>query len=124
MEDGLHSSEESAWAGEEVEKMIVETLDGYLKELPYAEESVPHWINYICETVMKKLNDTRKPFKYIVSAVIMQRNGAGIHSATSCWWDATNDGVLTYVWPKEKSKDQVNKTMQCMVTVVGLEFGT
>lgn len=122
MVDELQSSEESAWALDEVEKIIVETLDGYLKELPYAEELVPHWINYICETTMKKLNDTKKPFKYITTCVIMQRNGAGIHSATSCFWDTVNDGVLTYVWPKEKSKDQVNKTMYCIVTVFGLEF--
>ena len=27
-----------------------------------------------------------------------------------------------YVWPKEKSKDVVNKTMWAIVTVFGLEF--
>mmetsp|Transcript_2225 Transcript_2225/g.4973 ORF Transcript_2225/g.4973 Transcript_2225/m.4973 type:complete len:123 (-) Transcript_2225:85-453(-) len=122
MVDDLHSSEESAWAADEVEKIVVDTLDGYLKDQAYAEENVPHWINYICETVMSKLNDTKKPFKYVVTCMIMQRNGAGIHSATSCWWDAGNDGQLTYVWPREKSKDVVNKSMWCIVTVFGLEF--
>ncbi|CAE8681679.1 unnamed protein product [Polarella glacialis] len=99
-----------------VEKIVAETLDGYLKDM------VPHWINYICETVMAKLNDTKKPFKYVVTCMIMQRNGAGVHSATSCYWDAGNDGVYTYVWPREKSKDVVNKSMYCIVTVFGLEF--
>ena len=43
---------------------------------------------------MKKLKDLNKPFKYIVTAVIMQKNGAGLHTATSCFWDNTTDGVL------------------------------
>jgi len=107
---------------DDVERICAETLDGYLKEHQYAEEMVPHWINGICETVMSKLNDSKKPFKYVVSCLIMQRNGAGVHTATSCFWDAGNDGVFTYVWPREKSKDVVNKSMYCIVTVFGLEF--
>jgi hypothetical protein len=31
-----------------------------------------------------------QPFKYAVSAVIMQRNGAGMTSASSCYWDSGN----------------------------------
>mmetsp|Transcript_1973 Transcript_1973/g.4020 ORF Transcript_1973/g.4020 Transcript_1973/m.4020 type:complete len:123 (+) Transcript_1973:103-471(+) len=122
MVDDLHGSEESAWAGEEVEKIVVDTLDGYLKDQAYVEENVPHWINYICETLMAKLSDSKKPLKYVVTCMIMQRNGAGVHTATSCWWDAGNDGQVTYVWPREKSKDVVNKSMWCIVTVFGLEF--
>jgi len=122
MVEELQSSEEAAWAIDEVEKIVVETLDQpFLKE-SYSEEQVAHWINTICEGVVKKLNDTKKPFKYIVSCVIMQRNGAGIHTATSSYWDSVNDGCLTYIWPKEKSKDQVNKSLYCIVTVFGLEF--
>mmetsp|Transcript_57787 Transcript_57787/g.163038 ORF Transcript_57787/g.163038 Transcript_57787/m.163038 type:complete len:123 (+) Transcript_57787:120-488(+) len=122
MVDDLHNSEESVWVSDDVEKIVVETLDGYLKEQVYAEEMVPHWINHICETLMQKLNDAKKPFKYVATCFIMQRNGAGIHSATSCYWDAGSDGVLTYVWPREKSKDAVNKSLWCIVTVFGLEF--
>jgi len=66
---------------------------------------------------VQQLNDLKKPFKYVVSCLIMQRNGAGIHVAHSAFWDTANDGVLTYIWPREKSKDQVNKTIQAIVTV-------
>jgi len=64
---------------------------------------------------------SRSAFQH-TGIVIQQRNGAGLHSSTSCYWDAGNDGVHTYVWPKEKSKDAVNKTMWCIVTVFALEF--
>eukprot|EP00396_MALV-II-16_sp_LP-1_P000389 gene389-433_t len=137
-----------AWAVDEVEKAVVETLDNTLQDVVYQDEQVggfsffgadtyettwviqmkmqffqvPHWVNSICEDVMKRLNDGKKPFKYIVTCLIAQRNGAGIHTSNACYWDTVNDGILTYVWPKEKSKDQVNKTVQAIVTVFALDY--
>eukprot|EP00927_Polykrikos_kofoidii_P023737 TRINITY_DN21761_c0_g1_i2.p1 TRINITY_DN21761_c0_g1~~TRINITY_DN21761_c0_g1_i2.p1 ORF type:complete len:123 (-),score=30.46 TRINITY_DN21761_c0_g1_i2:219-587(-) len=122
MNDDMHGSEEATWSIEDVDKIIYETLDGQLKEAQYSEEMAPHWINTICESIMRKLNENKKPFKYIVTCIIMQRNGAGLHSATSCCWDASNDGVSTFVWPREKQKDVTNKSMWCVVTAFGLEF--
>lgn len=40
-----------------------------------------------------------KPFKYIVSCVIMQKNGAGMHTCSSCFWDNANDGSASYKYP-------------------------
>jgi len=35
----------------------------------------------------------------LVTSVIMQKNGAGLHTASSCYWDNTTDGeVLQIVW--------------------------
>ena len=64
------------------------------------------------ESTLKKLKDLNKPFKYVVTAVIMQKNGAGLHTATSCFWDNTTDGSATLRWE--------NKSMYCIVTVFGL----
>ena len=33
---------------------------------------------------------------HIVTAVIMQRNGAAFHANTSCFWDATRDGACSF----------------------------
>ncbi|KAL3204466.1 hypothetical protein MRX96_011476 [Rhipicephalus microplus] len=49
---------------------------------------------------------------YIVTCVIMEKNGAGLHTATSCYWDNTTDGSCTVRWE--------NKTMYCIVSVFGL----
>eukprot|EP00743_Colponemidia_sp_Colp-15_P002414 GILK01002618.1.p1 GENE.GILK01002618.1~~GILK01002618.1.p1 ORF type:complete len:126 (+),score=13.11 GILK01002618.1:52-429(+) len=119
--DDLQSSEEFAFVNEEVERVVQESIEYYLKDAVYEEERVEQWINWVVERCMKGLNDLKKPFKYIVTCVIMQRNGAGVHTTTSCYWDTVSDGVLTFVWPKEKSKDG-NKTMYCIVTVFGLGF--
>ena len=66
------------------------------------------------ENSIKKLKELGKPFKYIVTAVLMQKNGAGLHTATSCFWDNQTDGSATLRWE--------NKTMYCIVTVFGLSI--
>ena len=35
-------------------------------------------------------------FLYVVTCVIMQKNGAGLHTASSCYWDNSTDGVYKY----------------------------
>ena len=49
-----------------------------------------------------------------VTAELMQKNGAGLHTATSCYWDNTTDGSATLRWE--------NKSMYCVVTVFGLSI--
>ena len=44
------------------------------------------------EVCLKRLTALNKPFKYVVTCVIMQKNGAGLHTASSCYWDNTTDG--------------------------------
>jgi hypothetical protein len=44
------------------------------------------------EVCLKRLTGLNKPFKYVVTCVIMQKNGAGLHTASSCYWDNTTDG--------------------------------
>lgn len=57
-------------------------------------QKVAQWNSNIVELVLKKLTGMNKPFKYIVTCVIMQKNGAGIHAANACFWDNTSDGQL------------------------------
>jgi hypothetical protein len=47
-----------------------------------------------------------------VTCTIMQKNGAGLHTASSCFWDNSTDGSCTVRWE--------NKTMYCIVSVFGL----
>lgn len=78
----------------------------------YSHSKVPNWTSMCIETTLKRLKNLDKPFKYVVTAVIMQRNGAGLHTATSCFWDNATDGSATY--------RAEYKTMYCIVTVFGL----
>jgi len=119
MVDDLQSSEESAFVNEEIEKVVHAAIEGYLKDKTYDPKLVRGWIDGICEDCISGLTEFQKPFKYIVTAFIMQKNGAGVHTALSCNWDTVTDGVATIKWPGDKHKDH-NKTMYCIVTVFGL----
>ncbi|KAF0775819.1 hypothetical protein AaE_000480 [Aphanomyces astaci] len=147
MVDDLQSSEEViyclAFVAEEVDRIILQSVEHYLKDQSYDENEVSHWVDLICDGIMKGLSDLRKPLKYIgrtndlplrlddtltptwmyhtVSCVIMQKNGAGIHSAVSCHWDTAIDGAHVVKWPSDKHKEH-NRTMYCIVTVGGLGF--
>lgn len=75
-------------------------------------DRLAQWVSEICETSLKRLTGLGKPFKYCVTCVIMQKNGAGLHTASSCYWDNGTDGSRTIRWE--------NKTMYCIATVFGL----
>ena len=70
------------------------------------------WTNGVVESCLASLTKLQKPFKYIVTCVIMQKNGAGLHTSSSCYWDNTTDGSRTVRWE--------SKSMYCIVTVFGL----
>lgn len=59
--------------------------------MPYFQ--VSHWVNTICDKSMQELHDLSKPFKYVISCVIVQKNGAGFHIGHSAYWDMINDNV-------------------------------
>jgi len=120
--DDLQAGDELAFSQEDVDKNVQEMIESTLNNVHYDEQKVPHWINQISEKVMKYLVDTGKPFKYMVTCTIMQRNGAGLISANSCFWDTVADGSVTVQWPKEKSKDNINKTMNCIITVFAISI--
>jgi dynein light chain Tctex-type 1 len=95
MADELQSSEELAFVAEEVDRIILSAIESCLKDAAYDEQRVAQWVDTICEMVMRGLAELRKPLKYVVSALIMQKNGAGVHSAISCHWDTVTDGTRT-----------------------------
>ena len=97
---------------EQVEEMIAERIAKTLESPDkggWLAAKVPIWTGDVVESVLKELMGMQKPFKYAVSAVIMQRNGAGLTSASSCFWDADTDGSKSVTWEGEH--------MHCIVTV-------
>lgn len=125
---------------EQVEQRMYEVIESTLKDKVYSENQVQSWVDDICSRLSKDLVDSRKPFKYIgevrtsmsmypfnvlsvsaVSCVIMQKNGAGLHSGHSCFWDAVNDNVVIARWPNEKRKDP-NARLVCIASVYGVAF--
>ena len=92
------------------------------------------WVDDICSRCMEFLVSCNKPYKYIgsrcyndvslnyrrllVNCSIVQKVGAGYHSSTSCYWDISNDNVVTAKWPNDKYRDP-NARCTCHVTILG-----
>ncbi|XP_056150396.1 dynein light chain Tctex-type 1 [Lampris incognitus] len=110
--DEFQLAEETAFVVEEVSTIIKESVEGAIGGNAYQHNRVNQWTTNVVEQCLGQLSKLGKPFKYIVTCVIMQKNGAGIQAASSCFWDNTTDGSCTVRWE--------NKSMHCIVTVFGL----
>ncbi|KAG6929600.1 dynein light chain Tctex-type 1 [Chelydra serpentina] len=110
--DEFQSGEETSFVVEEVSNIIKEAIESAIGGNAYQHSKVNQWTTSVVEQTLSQLTKLGKPFKYIVTCVIMQKNGAGLHTASSCFWDNTCDGNCTVRWE--------NKTMYCIVSAFGL----
>uniref|UniRef100_G1NJP7 Dynein light chain Tctex-type 1 n=2 Tax=Galliformes TaxID=8976 RepID=G1NJP7_MELGA len=97
---------------DEVSNIIKEAIESAIGGNAYQHSKVNQWTTSVVEQSLSQLTKLGKPFKYIVTCVIMQKNGAGLHTASSCFWDNSSDGTCTVRWE--------NKTMYCIVSAFGL----
>jgi len=105
-------ADESLFVMDEVSAIIKESIETVIGGNTYSGSKVNEWTAAVVEAVLSSLSKLGKAFKYIVTCVIMQKNGAGLHTASSCYWDNNTDGSCTVRWE--------NKTMYVIVSVYGL----
>lgn len=104
--------DENQFIVDDVTKIVKDTIEGLLTGNVYQQEKVNQWSASVSEQCLSALSKLKKNFKYVVTCSIMQKTGAGLHTASSCYWDSATDGTCTVRWE--------NKTMYCVVTVFGL----
>jgi dynein light chain Tctex-type 1 len=80
---------------DEVNAVVKECIESTIQNSSYHHNKVGQWNSNIVEQILKKLTGLNKPFKYISTCTIMQKNGAGLHVASSCFWDNSSDGMLS-----------------------------
>uniref|UniRef100_A0A8C4R6W4 Dynein light chain Tctex-type 1 n=1 Tax=Eptatretus burgeri TaxID=7764 RepID=A0A8C4R6W4_EPTBU len=83
----------------------VQCVEAAIGGMSYQHSKVNQWSSNIVDQCLNHLAKLNKPFKYI-------EDGAGLHLASSCFWDNTTDGSCTVRWE--------NKTIYCIVSVFGL----
>ncbi|WZN65074.1 Tctex-type 1 light chain of dynein [Chloropicon roscoffensis] len=106
------NNEEISFVGDEVSNIIKESIEIVLQNQQYHQKKVNQWSSLVVENAMKRLTAMNTPFKYIATCVIMQKNGAGLHTGASCYWDNSTDGSRTVRWE--------SKHLYCITTVFGL----
>ncbi|CAM9181211.1 unnamed protein product [Chrysoparadoxa australica] len=97
-------------------------VEAVLKSEVYDETKVSRWVDQVCDSCIAELHELNKPFKYIVSCAIIQRNGAGMHASHSAFWDMGNDNLCQISWPTDKMREQQGSRMKCIVTAFGLQL--
>ncbi|XP_071335465.1 dynein light chain Tctex-type 1 isoform X1 [Trachinotus anak] len=110
--DEYQIEEETAFVVEEVSKIIKESVEAAIGGNAYQHSRVNQWTTSVVEQCLSQLSKLGKPFKYIVTCIIMQKNGAGLQTASACFWDNNTDESCAVRWE--------NKSMYCIVSVFGL----
>ncbi|CAN0121078.1 unnamed protein product [Ascophyllum nodosum] len=82
---------------EDVDTIVKHAITGCLADVMYNPK--------------KELQSLNKPYKYIITCLIMQKNGAGVNTCASMVWDPTKDNFCQVPWE--------NQNMHCVVTVYG-----
>ncbi|KAG5307974.1 Dynein light chain Tctex-type 1 [Trachymyrmex zeteki] len=106
------AQEELQFVVDDVSTIIKEAIEVSIGGNTYQHNKVNQWTSNVVEACLGNLTKLQKAYKYIVTCTIMQKNGAGLHTASSCYWDNATDGSCTVRWE--------NKTMYCIVSVFGL----
>lgn len=101
--------EEGLFNPDEATPPIKECIEGVIGGTDYNQNKVNQWTASIVEHCLTAFAKQGRAFKYIVNCIIMQKSGAGLHTANSCFWDSTTDGSCTVRWE--------NRTMYCVVSV-------
>ena len=109
---GGYQDESAEFNVDDSEAIVRKAIHGVLNECSYSSKKVNEWTNSIVSNCIKDLQAMGRPFKYIVTCVITQKNGAGFNSSTSMHWDAVKDGFCKVPWQ--------NATMHCIVTIFGV----
>ncbi|CAH8589679.1 unnamed protein product [Dicrocoelium dendriticum] len=110
--DDFQTGEEASFIAGEVKNIVKESIESTVGSSTYSHNKVQQWTSTVIEQCLNHLTKLGKPFKYVVTCVIMQKSGAGLHTASSCYWDSSTDGSCTVKWE--------NKSMYFIVTVFGL----
>lgn len=95
------------------QQIATDVMNHVLEGRTYAAGRTQEWIDQICGQTLAQLKESVSPnFKYVVSALIVQRLGAGLHYDSSALWDTTTDGSVTTKFE--------NDTIVCLTTVIGV----
>lgn len=113
-DEGYDIGQNQSFDYDEVKSLISDSIEPVIGQSVYAPKKVHDHTSNVVESVLKNLQQLGKPFKYTVTCIIMQKNGAGLHTASTCYWDTKTDGSCCVRWE--------NKTMHVIVTVFALHI--
>lgn len=104
--------EETEFVVDDVKQVVTDILETILGTNKYLPEKINQWSSTISEQCLGALSKMKKPFKYVVTCYLMQKSGAGVHTAVTYHWDQNTDNQVTVRWE--------NSYITSVVSVFGL----
>ncbi|XP_077436293.1 dynein light chain Tctex-type 3 isoform X1 [Vanacampus margaritifer] len=112
----FNNGDEAIFNADEATNNIKECIEGVIGGMDYSQSKVNQWSASIVEQSLTHLVKQGRPFKYIVNCTVMQKSGAGLHTANSCYWDNATDGEIIHHIGSCTVRWE-NRTMYCVVSV-------
>ena len=106
--------EDDQFPQEDIETIAKNAIVGTLGDCAYNAKKVGDWTNSMTDTILKELQGLNRPFKYVVTTIIMQKNGAGMDTGAAMHWDANKDGLVCIPWE--------NGEMHVVLTIYGVSL--
>eukprot|EP00756_Hemistasia_phaeocysticola_P044613 Hpha_TRINITY_DN18409_c0_g1::TRINITY_DN18409_c0_g1_i1::g.165518::m.165518/K10420/DYNLT; dynein light chain Tctex-type 1 len=107
--------EEPPTVTEEVKRAVSSAVQRVFTErLTYQHDKVSQWVDQICQFCIQDCSSLQLKRKYVAHCTIVQRSGAGVHNATSAYWDTETDGYY--------SQTVMNRNMICTTTLFGVSL--
>ena len=75
-----------------------ESIASTIGEAAFQHAKMPAWTNAVAEACIKQLAAMAKPFKFVVTAHVCQRAGAGLHCVAASSWNEHTDGMAYVRW--------------------------
>ena len=114
--------DEVGFPSETINGIVQQVCENVLEHAQWDEKKVPGWINEITESIMKQLVEMKRPYKYVVNCMLIQKTDKPLFSCFSVHWENNTDGIENVVYPPIRNKDSYSKTIQCLATVMATKF--
>eukprot|EP00927_Polykrikos_kofoidii_P063770 TRINITY_DN58649_c0_g1_i1.p1 TRINITY_DN58649_c0_g1~~TRINITY_DN58649_c0_g1_i1.p1 ORF type:complete len:129 (-),score=18.55 TRINITY_DN58649_c0_g1_i1:199-531(-) len=105
---------ENEFVSAQVNDIVKSAVTKCLGVASYNKDRVNAWCTQIIDDCLKELSKLEKPFKYVVTCVIMQKNGSPLHSSISLYWDTKTDGI-TSIHTGMDTMDCITSVFACMI---------
>eukprot|EP00929_Paragymnodinium_shiwhaense_P009296 TRINITY_DN11341_c0_g1_i1.p1 TRINITY_DN11341_c0_g1~~TRINITY_DN11341_c0_g1_i1.p1 ORF type:complete len:111 (-),score=37.16 TRINITY_DN11341_c0_g1_i1:196-528(-) len=105
---------ENEFVSEQVNEIAKAAVTKTLGSAAYSKDRVNGWCAQIIDECLKELAKLNKPFKYVVTCVIMQKSGTPLHTGLGLFWDTKTDGVIC-VQTGMDTMDCITTVFACMI---------
>lgn len=94
---------------EDVNQIIREVIEKVLgHEKSFERDKSSEWTDSIVYQCIDEIAKLKKPFKYIVTCIINQRDGAALYSHSSCFFNNETDLVTNVQWANDAMHTNVS----------------